>query len=121
MMDVADLLIDLAQKGVKLSLEGDNLKIHAPKGSITPEIRKILVEAKQDIISWLKENGSYHQSYQIVLSHSENRPENIPLSFGQERLWDHIQLDPATSLYNLPLSYVIEGYLDEIALEKVYR
>ncbi|KPC65911.1 hypothetical protein ADL35_46150, partial [Streptomyces sp. NRRL WC-3753] len=34
------------------------------------------------------------------------------LSFGQERMWFHHQLDPDTTLYNLPMVSMISGELD---------
>nr|WP_227028209.1 non-ribosomal peptide synthetase [Corallococcus soli] len=41
-----------------------------------------------------------------------------PLSFAQQRLWFIDQLEPGTSLYNMPLPLRLSGALDEGALRK---
>ncbi|MFL5383052.1 MAG: amino acid adenylation domain-containing protein [Longimicrobiaceae bacterium] len=46
------------------------------------------------------------------------RDEPIPLSFAQERLWFLQQLDPASSLYNMPTPMRFRGALDEAALRR---
>ena len=42
----------------------------------------------------------------------------LPLSFGQQRLWMLDQLEPGNSAYNLPLALRLRGQLDERALER---
>jgi len=44
------------------------------------------------------------------------RPERIPLSFGQERLWVVEQLAPGSAAYNEPIVLRLEGRLDAEAL-----
>ena len=44
------------------------------------------------------------------------RPEKLPLSFAQERLWFLDQLDPLASSYNLPIAIHLRGPLDEDTL-----
>ncbi|NTW88685.1 MAG: amino acid adenylation domain-containing protein [Desulfobulbaceae bacterium] len=44
--------------------------------------------------------------------------EEIPLSFGQERLWIVQHLTPDIPLYNVPLAFAIEGELDCPALKR---
>jgi amino acid adenylation domain-containing protein len=46
------------------------------------------------------------------------RGGELPLSFGQQRLWLKHQLDPATSLYNIPIALHTTGALDVRALER---
>jgi len=45
-------------------------------------------------------------------------PEDFPLSNNEERLWILQQLTPATALYNVPLSFAIEGELDSAAFSR---
>src|SRR5690606_11398447 len=45
------------------------------------------------------------------------RPEHIPLSFAQQRLWFLDQLLPGSALYNVPLSLRLKGPLNLQALE----
>jgi acyl carrier protein len=46
------------------------------------------------------------------------RPEEIPLSFAQERLWLVDQLAPGTAAYNMPLAVRLDGDLDPAALAR---
>jgi amino acid adenylation domain-containing protein len=46
--------------------------------------------------------------------------QEIPLSFGQQRLWFMDRLDPGTPLYNIPLTVRLTGPLDAAALERAF-
>ena len=43
---------------------------------------------------------------------SVSRPDRLPLSFAQERLWFLHQLEPDTAAYNIPTATLIEGRLN---------
>jgi acyl transferase domain-containing protein len=47
--------------------------------------------------------------------------DEMVLSFGQERMWFHHQLDPQTTLYNLPAPARIRGPLDPEALRLAWE
>ncbi|WP_153031292.1 non-ribosomal peptide synthetase [Amycolatopsis sp. YIM 10] len=44
------------------------------------------------------------------------RPESIPLSFAQQRLWFMDQIEPGSSRYNVPITLSLRGKLDRWAL-----
>ncbi|MBF6356081.1 amino acid adenylation domain-containing protein [Nocardia higoensis] len=44
------------------------------------------------------------------------RPEHVPLSLAQQRMWVLNQLDPASAAYNLPFAIRLSGELDTEAL-----
>jgi amino acid adenylation domain-containing protein len=51
----------------------------------------------------------------------QKRAERMPLSFAQERLWFLYQLEPETSVYNIPIALRIKGGIDLQALEQSLR
>lgn len=48
------------------------------------------------------------------------REGHLPLSFAQQRLWFIDQLQPGSSLYNIPLALRLRGELDVPILERVF-
>jgi amino acid adenylation domain-containing protein len=48
------------------------------------------------------------------------RPEALPLSWAQERIWFLDALQPGTAAYNIPLALRISGELDAAALERAF-
>jgi amino acid adenylation domain-containing protein len=49
------------------------------------------------------------------------RDEELPLSFAQQRLWFLDQLEPGTSVYNIPAAVRISGALNIAALEQSFE
>jgi hypothetical protein len=47
------LIRDLSARGVRLSRNGENLRIVAPRGTLTPDLRQTLAEAKPAILAAL--------------------------------------------------------------------
>ncbi|MEU9043685.1 MULTISPECIES: amino acid adenylation domain-containing protein [unclassified Kitasatospora] len=56
-------------------------------------------------------------SERLALSPGRERPERVPLSFAQQRLWLIDRMEGPSALYNLPLVLRVAGELDTAALE----
>ncbi|AKQ65468.1 Malonyl CoA-acyl carrier protein transacylase [Myxococcus hansupus] len=114
-MSVRELLGTLASKGVRLRVDGDTLVVEASKSVFTPELRSTLAANKADILAFLRKHTGRDDT---APEPSVARPEVIPLSSGQERLWFLDRLSPGTSQYNVHLGLRGRGTLDSVALRK---
>lgn len=54
-MNVSEFLTELTRQGVQLWAKHDKLRIHAPKGVLTPEQRTVLTAHKTEILAFLNE------------------------------------------------------------------
>jgi thioesterase domain-containing protein/NRPS condensation-like uncharacterized protein/acyl carrier protein len=82
-MNVTELLAELSQRNIKLSVDGDRekLNISAPKGSLTPALRDSLAESKAEILAFLKAgNTTAPLSLNITELLAELSQRNIKLS-----------------------------------------
>lgn len=116
-MNIEQFIENINQKNIRIDLNGEELKLSAPKGSATPELLSELKKRKLEIIKFLKassKNVSSNQSQKII---SANRSENIPLSQVQERFWFISQFDQeAAKAYHIDTKLRINGQLDCDAL-----
>ncbi|MEG3918022.1 amino acid adenylation domain-containing protein [Microcoleus sp. T3_A4] len=116
-MNINQFLAALAERGIKLWLEGDTLRFRAPKGVMTSEDRDFLVLNKAKIISLLSQNKtSANDTDRTIVPVSEKR--DIPLSFPQEQLWFLNQLDPNNVSYNELFALRFLGVLNIVRLEQ---
>jgi len=88
-MDLHLLLTTLSNHGVKLAANGDALEIDAPKGVITPELRRSLAEYKAEIIQLLRQNHQFDRSTALptLIPLPESRYEAFPLTDMQYAFW----------------------------------
>jgi hypothetical protein len=53
-MTVAELLTDLYRRRVVLDVNGERLRVDAPKGILTPELRQALAKHKAKLVTYLE-------------------------------------------------------------------
>jgi amino acid adenylation domain-containing protein len=110
-----EMLLSLRERGVNLWLEGGELRYEAPKTALGPELLANIRAKREEIVSFLQ------QAKKLVMTGPQPllglpRPERLPLSYVQERLWLVQQRNWDTS-YNMSRALVLEGVLSIEALE----
>ncbi|HEX4974751.1 MAG TPA: condensation domain-containing protein, partial [Pseudomonadales bacterium] len=119
-MTVYQLLTDLGEAGIKVWVEGGELRFRAPKGALTPALREAIGAQKPALISFLQQS----RSGEVVKKHRIqpiSRTLPLPLSFGQERLWFLSQLEPDSSAYFIPFLLELEGELESDKLQFAFQ
>ena len=101
---------------VVLSVHENRLRINAPAGVITPELRRELAARKAELLTLLQESPIESPQSQAISSVS--RADKLPLSFAQQRLWFLAQMEGASEAYHLPLTLYLKGALDRAALRR---
>jgi amino acid adenylation domain-containing protein len=118
MSSVAELLTRLRAIGVQLTLEGDVLRLNAPKGALTPALQAELKASKAELLELLRGmQKNIGQGKAAPLVRVERRPF-MQLSFAQQRLWFLQQMDPESVAYNLLSVMRLQGDLDIDPLER---
>ncbi|PCI52344.1 MAG: hypothetical protein COB51_00085 [Moraxellaceae bacterium] len=113
--DVIPFLSCLRNKNIFIELNGEKLKINAPKGAITAEIKAELIEKKPHIIAFLQQAAV--QSSDAIDRVDRSQP--MLQSYSQERLWFLSQLDNNAS-YHIAKALRVKGPLDKLVLRQVF-
>ena len=113
-----DMLTELSQRGISLSLQGELLRCHAPKGAITAELRAMLLEHKTELVDFLRTQKASGMPRPKLVRAPQQERGVAPLSFAQQRLWFLDQLQPGSSLYNIAVAVRLVGALQTSVLEQ---
>ena len=97
-MKQPDLIAELRARDIRLRADGDQLQCDAPAGALTPELRSRLLQARSEILDWLR--------------------APMDLSFPQQRLWFLDQLQPGGTPYVITEAFEMRGALDVPLLEQ---
>lgn len=83
MKPIEALLDELSQLNIKLQAEGENLRLNAPSGVLTPALRQELAERKAEILSFLRPVTTLPQ----VQPDPAARHQPFPLTDIQQAYW----------------------------------
>lgn len=108
---VVELLAVLADSGVRLTVDGDQLNCYAPKGALTQDQKIAIQLHKTELVTFLKMRRL------DVISDSSSRKINVrtedwPLAVGAQALVVLQELEPDSSAYNIPLCLKIIGAIN---------
>ena len=112
-MNVVDFLTELRKSEIQISLVDGKLKVKAPTGALTTDIKLRLKDLKEDIISFLKDSQAPNDADIIKKA---DRSQLLPLSYSQENVWFIDQLAPGSPAYNMPFAFKLTGELSLPAL-----
>ena len=112
------LMSRLRQQQVDVWLDGERLRVSAPKGVLTPDLRAKLVEHKAELIAFLKTATAPRPSLAQPIPSLPRNGEDLPLSFAQQRLWFLERLAPGNPVYNEVGVLRMRGPLVEDAMAK---
>jgi len=121
-VNVPARLASFRDRGIELRIEDGKLKVSAPKGALDDATRAELSEHKDEIRRFLEaalESSPPAADATRIERTDPSRTE--PLSSAQRRLWFLEQLDPASTVNNLPAVFHIVGRLDRDALRRTFR
>lgn len=115
-LPIESYLAELSSRDIKLWVADGKLRCNAPDGVLTPELQAGLAERKQEILDFLSRTAAPATSDSSIKPRPHDR--DIPLTFGQERIWSQVKLEQSSSLYNVPMVFLLTGKLDIQALER---
>ncbi len=109
-MTVAALIEELDRLHVDLTLEGDQLRVNAPRGVLTPELKARIRQQRDLVVALLSSAQKPSAKLEPIKRYPAGEP--APLTSAQHQLWFLDQLDPGASFLNVPLTLRLSGRLD---------
>jgi len=100
-MIIAKFINILLKNGVIIKVTNDKLKIDAPNGFITTEIRNTLTKYKYEIIEYLSSNINNQLSFKVIPKVNKIKSYYM-LSSAQKRLYILQKMDLSSTAYNIP-------------------
>ncbi len=115
-MTAHELLIQLRALNVRISVEQGRLRIvePAPK-TLNDQIWDELQRHKEELLRVLQNAAKIRR--RTPIPHVQ-RPQEIPLSFAQQRLWFLAQMEGVSEVYHVPQGLRLHGELDRDALRR---
>ncbi len=107
------LLADLGLRDIRLTLDGDKLRINAPAGALDDALKARLSQAKPDLIAVLRAPAA-----PVARLHRIPRTALLPISYAQQRLWFLDRMQPGNSQYNINAAMELRGPLQADAFAR---
>ncbi|MGH8017131.1 MAG: amino acid adenylation domain-containing protein, partial [Opitutaceae bacterium] len=117
-ISAADFLRQLEELRIRVQAEDGRLRITAPAGTLTPELRAAITGRKPELLRFLAESPPTRAPAAADAIVRLDRGEPIPASYAQKSLWLFQQLQPHSSAYNIPGVLRLRGTLDVAVLAR---
>jgi amino acid adenylation domain-containing protein len=115
-MTTIEFLAYLRDQDIQVWADGDRLRVNAPAGRLTPQLRNDLAVRKGDILEFLRSVAANVPSMRPV-----SRDGDLPLSLGQERIWFLNQLEPDSPAYTISSAWRLTGPLNAAVLVESFN
>jgi pyochelin synthetase len=113
-----ELLIKAARAGVRLELKGNDLRVTAPGGALTDELRQALRLHKEKIVAFLQARRANAEELIAELTHdSVNSSEPFPLTDLQHAYW--VGRDSAWEIGNIASHVYMEFDCKDLDLARL--
>jgi amino acid adenylation domain-containing protein len=116
--NLRQLLDQLAKRDIRLSLDGDRLRINGPRGALDNELKAAIAARRDDIVARLRMPGRTLQDHDAEAIHRIPRTGPLPVSAAQQRLWFLNQMDPGSAHYTIGGGLRFRGMLDVDVLKQ---
>src|SRR5580765_142546 len=110
-MNITALLQALKLAGITLEADGDNLKLYAPKGTLSAALRAQLVAHKQAIIAWLGESAT-DDGEPLPVCTPDPGQRYAPFPLSDLQLGFYMADDPYMEFHVRPHYYLEKNYTD---------
>jgi amino acid adenylation domain-containing protein len=106
-----NFIAELRRLGITIWVDNNSLRYKSPQGGLTPELRRRLIDKKDEVIRCLSgSNGGHDPRLPPIVPRP--KAEERRLSFAQQRLWFLDQLLPDQPTYNMAYAYRVRGPLN---------
>ena len=117
MIQAIDLILQLAEKNIRIYVEEGKLKLNDPNKNVDDGILATIKLHKQALIKYLSEANEKTEDPIPVIPVAKQ----YSLSSAQRRLWILSQFKGGNTAYNIPGVYIFQGNLDAAALEQSFN
>lgn len=110
---VLALLAQLHDRDIRAFIDGERLRVNAPKGALTDELKALIAAHRDELTQALRASAAPPppvNSQAKLLPIPRGAP--LPVSTAQQRLWFLDRMDPGQSHYNIGVGVKIHGSLN---------
>ncbi len=100
-MTVDELMARLESLGIELHSEQGRLRVSAPRGSMTHELKEAIAARKDGLLEALARRATHRATDRSRALVRLDRRGPLPVSVFQERLWILQRIDPSSTAFNI--------------------
>ncbi|MEM9103129.1 MAG: condensation domain-containing protein, partial [Pseudomonadota bacterium] len=115
-MSVLTLAETLKKLNIRLQLVDGKLRVQAPAGALTDDIKAQMRQYKKELIQSLERAEAIKKQGDKTIKKAD-RSADLPLSFAQQRMWLLNKIEPESTAYNMSSAMLLTGDVNRPALQ----